>query len=401
MKIEYQRFIDSFFGRLICRLLDIFHILTKKGKIRVAPKKICVILLSEMGSITLTWPMIHRLKEKYPDSEIFILTFQRNIEIIKILNLVPDKNILTMNDQTFFSIISEALKVLWVMRKLKVNTVIDCELFSRISSIFSFLSGAGTRVGFHPHTQEGLFRGNHINGPVLYNPHLHIAHQFINLAEAIESYHFPLNKRIPSDDELINPEFCIESHEQKQIVERIHRIFPSNAASLLSRPLVILNPGAGLLPIRAWPIDYYTKVAYGLLEAGFSIAVTGLKEDSALGETITGFCQSDFCVNFTGWTRDIKEFLVLLSISSLLITNDGGPGHFAALTSTPSIVLFGPETPVLYGCLNPNGVNMYAKCACSPCLSAYNHRNSPCDGDNVCLKSILPDEVISKSLEFF
>jgi hypothetical protein len=25
---------------------------------------------------------------------------------------------------------------------------------------------------------------------------------------------------------------------------------------------------------------------------------------------------------------------------------------------------------------------------CSPCLSAYNHRDTPCNGDNQCLKQI-------------
>ena len=51
--------------------------------------------------------------------------------------------------------------------------------------MLSFLSGAPVRVGFHRHTQEGLYRGDFINCPVLYNPYQHISQQFINLAEAI------------------------------------------------------------------------------------------------------------------------------------------------------------------------------------------------------------------------
>ena len=396
MNIKTQRFIDSFFGKLICRMLDIFHFFKKNRTCSAVPEKICIILLSEMGSLTLIFPMIHRLKVKYSSSKLFIMTFQKNIEIINLLNLVPEKNILTVDDKTFFSVVSDALKALWMLRQLKIDTVIDCELFSRISSIFSFLSGADTRVGFHPHTQEGLFRGNHITRPVLYNPYLHIAHQFINLVEAIESSHTPANKRIVSDKKLILPEYTVKRDEKEEMIGKIHH---SYSAKLLNRPLVLLNPGGGLLPIRAWPIQYYCSVASELVEAGCSVAVTGLEEDKALGETITDFCQNDFCVDFTGCTKNINEFLVLLSISSLLITNDGGPGHFASLTSTPSIILFGPETPVLYGCLNPTAVNMHAACACSPCLTAYNHRNSPCDGDNVCLKSILPEQVIGKSFE--
>jgi len=38
--------------------------------------------------------------------------------------------------------------------------------------------------------------------------------------------------------------------------------------------------------------------------------------------------------------------------------------------------------------------------ACSPCLSAYNHRLTFCDGDNQCLKRIAPDPVLANALAF-
>lgn len=39
--------------------------------------------------------------------------------------------------------------------------------------------------------------------------------------------------------------------------------------------------------------------------------------------------------------------MVLFHLAALLITNDGGPGQFAALTPVPVIIFFGPETPAL------------------------------------------------------
>ena len=90
---------------------------------------------------------------------------------------------------------------------------------------------------------------------------------------------------------------------------------------------------------------------------------------------------------------------MLLHLGVLLITNDGGTGHFASLTPIASIVLFGPETPALYGSLSARAVNLHKPLSCSPCLTAYNHRRSPCDGDNVCLKSISPEEVLAAADE--
>ena len=83
----------------------------------------------------------------------------------------------------------------------------------------------------------------------------------------------------------------------------------------------------------------------------------------------------------------------------LLVTNDGGPGQFAALTPIWTLMLFGPETPSLYAPVTPKCYSFYSQWPCSPCLTAYNHRSSYCDGDNQCLKVIAPDTVLAKARE--
>ena len=62
---------------------------------------------------------------------------------------------------------------------------------------------------------------------------------------------------------------------------------------------------------------------------------------------------------------------------------------------------YGLEIPLLYGPLNSNAFSFYKPLSCSPCITAYNHRNSPCDGDNICLKRISPEEVLVKAYEMF
>jgi ADP-heptose:LPS heptosyltransferase len=56
----------------------------------------------------------------------------------------------------------------------------------------------------------------------------------------------------------------------------------------------------------------------------------------------------------------------------MMLTNDSGPAHFAALAQLKTWVLFGPETPTLYGALDPNAEFIYKGLACSPCVSAAN-----------------------------
>jgi ADP-heptose:LPS heptosyltransferase len=141
----------------------------------------------------------------------------------------------------------------------------------------------------------------------------------------------------------------------------------------------------------------YVRVAQDLVARGFAVAIVGLAEDKPLARTIQGACSAPGCLDLTGYTASVRDVTVLLHLGALLITTDGGTGHFAALTPIPAVVLYGPETPLLYGPLSDRTVTLFKGLSCSPCLTAYNHRRSPCDGDNQCVKTITPEEVLAKA----
>jgi ADP-heptose:LPS heptosyltransferase len=146
------------------------------------PRKILVILLSEMGSLVLAHPMFARLKQRYPEATIYVLQFAKNREVLDLLGVIPEENVLTLDDSSLGGLVRDSLKAIRTLRALRIDAVIDCELFARISSIFSYLSGARLRVGFHRHTQEGLYRGSFINRPVMYNPNA-LSHQFLTMVK--------------------------------------------------------------------------------------------------------------------------------------------------------------------------------------------------------------------------
>jgi ADP-heptose:LPS heptosyltransferase len=167
----------------------------------------------------------------------------------------------------------------------------------------------------------------------------------------------------------------------------------------MGKKLVLLYPSGGLLPIRAWPLKHFCLVAHELVQHGHAVGVIGMETDRKLAHGITSSCNDRNCIDLTGYTKTVRELMILFHFASLLITNDGGPGHFASLTPMPSMTFYGPETPVLYGALNDKTVNFHVPLFCSPCLTAYNHRNSSCDGNNECLKLIDPMAVIEKAFE--
>jgi ADP-heptose:LPS heptosyltransferase len=122
-----------------------------------------------------------------------------------------------------------------------------------------------------------------------------------------------------------------------------------------------------------------------------AVLVTGVASERADAHRIVTTVGSDRVVDLAGQTT-LEDLLHLFDLADLLVTNDSGPAHFAALTDIPILVLFGPETPALYKPLSSNCVALYAGLACSPCVSAFNQKRTPCR-DNRCLKVIGVAEV--------
>jgi ADP-heptose:LPS heptosyltransferase len=403
MKLETQRFIDRWAGQLLCGAVSAWvrftGLFTGPVKPVQSPRNILVILLSEMGSIVLAGPMFAQLRRNYPGVNIHILQLKKNQEVSKLLQLTQPEYMHSLDDSSGGSLIADILSISAKMRTLGLDAVIDCELFSRVSALLSFSTGAPVRVGYTPHTQEGLYRGSFINHAIPYNPYQHISKQFLSLVDALQAAgSTPRSKaspirELPTDTELSVDFTPTELQAYRAKVQADH---PTAAG----RKLVLMYAGGGILPIRAWPAAHYARVAQGLCAAGFAVGLIGLKDDAQLAKDLIAQIQNAACLDLTGYTRSIRELLMLFHASELLITNDGGPGHFATLTPIQTMVFFGPETGKLYGPLGSRNVVLESGIACSPCLSAYNHRLTFCDGDNQCLKRIAPDPVLDQALHF-
>ncbi|MDO9197235.1 glycosyltransferase family 9 protein [Rhodoferax sp.] len=400
MRVQTQRWIDRWLGQLLCSVVSVWVRLVTRGRparsLPHEPRHILVILLSEMGSVVLAGPMFATLRQRYPSATLHVLQLKKNQEVAALLGLAKPEHLHALDDSAGLGLLGDIWRVSMTLRRLPLDAVIDCELFSRISSLMSYLSGAPLRVGFTPHTQEGLYRGSYINRAIPYNPYQHISKQFLSLVDALGADSMPRNKAapirgLPSDTQLVVPFEAAELNAYR------HKMLADHP-TLADRKIVLIYAGGGLLPERAWPAAHYARVARGLCQAGHAVGLIGLRDDAQLAHDLLAQIGSEFCVDLTGYTRSIRELLMLFHGADLLITNDGGPGHFASLTPIRTMVFFGPETGRLYGPLGSRAQVLESGLACSPCLSAYNHRETFCDGDNQCLKRIAPDPVLADAL---
>jgi ADP-heptose:LPS heptosyltransferase len=253
------------------------------------------------------------------------------------------------------------------------------------------LCGADRRVGFYRFHQEGLYRGEMLTHRVSYNPHIHIAKNFIALIDALlaKTPTVPYAKTRIGDDEITAEIAPATAQARAAMLERIRRLAPFDPER---HRLVLINPNASeLLPHRRWMPERFAQLIGRILGAYDDVVVliTGAPEERAEAERLAAQ-NGDRSVSFAGHSA-LAELPALYANAAVMITNDSGPGHFAAAAGLPTIVLFGPETPKLYQPLG-NSHAIYAGLACSPCVSAHNHRKTACT-DNVCMQAIEVDEV--------
>ena len=389
MNIDLMRQVDYWAGVplsfLSTYLLKPLFALQKPKK----PSKVLLIELSEMGSTILCDPAMQKLKES--GCELFFVIFKKNEPSLRLLNTVTPENTFTIREDSLSTLAVDTLSFLVWCRKKGIDSVIDLELFSRFTALLTGFCGATNRVGFYSFFNEGLYRGDMLTHKVAYNPHIHIAKNFISLTNALLSSapETPYSKKAVTDGEIKLEKAEIKDEAKAAIVEKIKWALPLYDES---KRIVIFNANASdLMPLRRWPRKYYIELGRKLLESyeDIIILLTGAPSERE-GLDIIRAALGDRCVNFAGLTG-FSELAPLYAVSRLMLTNDSGPAHFAAVTDLPTFVFFGPETPALYGSLG-NFTPIYAGLACSPCVSAANHRKSACD-DNQCVKVITPDFV--------
>jgi ADP-heptose:LPS heptosyltransferase len=398
MKIDTMRQIDRRAGVPLCALATV--LLWLRDLLWRRPprplRRVLFIELSEMGTTVLAEPAMRKARERC-GAELFFVIFTRNVGSVDLLGSFPPASVFTISDASMFALTRDTLAFLLWTRRKRIDTVVDLELFSRFTALLSGLCGADRRVGFHRFHNEGLYRGEMLTHRVAYNPHIHVAKNFIALIDALLAAKptVPYSKILIGDDQIRAEIAAPTASDRTRMLARIRALLPFDPAA---QRLVLINPNASeLLPHRRWQPDRFSQLIGRILANHDDIVVliTGAPEECSDAERLAA-AAGPRCVSFAGHSA-LADLPALYAHAALMVTNDSGPAHFAAAGGLPTIVLFGPETPKLYGPLG-NFRAIYAGLACSPCVSAHNHRRTACT-DNVCMQAISVEEVYAAVVE--
>jgi len=404
MNSDLSRIIDRWAGVPLCALLTLLHRLVPPP--RVEPdrvRRLAFLKPAEQGATVLAASAMRVAIARLGAENVFFLCFQKNAEILRVMNLVPETNLVLVDDRNPVTLTRDTLRAIAFLREHHIDAVVDLEFFSRYTALICGLSGAGIRVGLHRFQSEGCYRGSLFNRPVLFNPYLSTADLYRALTESVwDNGSIPcLKKKLEKEeDDALRPLFSPTIEDENGLAALID---VAGMRDILASPFTVLfNPKFGdELPMRAWPAARYEQLAGQLFEEipDARIFLVGLPGEQEQAASFSRRFAPGQVGDLTG-RLTLRQLITLCGKVDAMVSSDSGPAHFASLTDVPILVLFGPESPRLFAPRSPNVTVFYAGLACSPCFSAWNHRTSSCR-DNQCMKAIAPETVLEKLLEIY
>ena len=195
------RWIDINIGQVSCFGLTLWRKVTRVfgGKKPTAPKKIVFIKFIEQGATVLAYSAIKRAVETVGRENVYFCVFKPNRPILDLIGIIPEENVIQLDDSGLFRFLGDALKAMFKIRRLGIDSSIDMEFFSRASAIFAYMSGVRNRVGLHRFTSEYPYRGDLLTHKVAHNAYLHTSKAYLVLVEALLQGpgEIPLLKQMP------------------------------------------------------------------------------------------------------------------------------------------------------------------------------------------------------------
>jgi ADP-heptose:LPS heptosyltransferase len=95
---------------------------------------------------------------------------------------------------------------------------------------------------------------------------------------------------------------------------------------------------------RRWPPPRFAPVARKLAADGHHVIITGAPEERELAESIAAASGVQAMTNL-----NLPQLVNLIARARLIICGDTGVAHIASNYRTPSVILFGPVSPTLWG----------------------------------------------------
>jgi lipopolysaccharide heptosyltransferase II len=331
------------------------------------PFRILIRSSNWLGDAVMSVPAVSAIKNGRPDVHVTIAAPDK---IAPMWKLIPEVDAIIP--------LSEG-SLLPVVRQLRQQMPFDAAILFPNSlrvALETWLSGIPRRVGYRGHCRSWLVN-QIVREPRKPGPPEHHSLRFLRIArecgaETEKTSNVQLRKLSRAGCPTLN----VQLSDSDQL------------STINHQPLKIgLCPGAEYGPAKRWlPERFAEAVVKITAQSSAQWILLGTKKDAAIGEQIAAAI-GDHCVNRIGQTT-LDQLIDELRRCSLLLTNDTGTMHLAALLGVPVAAVFGSTEPRLTGPLGNGHTILRHHVECSPCFLRE------CPIDFRCMKAITADEVV-------
>lgn len=324
--------------------------------------KILVIAPSWVGDAVMVQPLLRRIKERQPDTEVELFApawvapvFERMAEVsrVEINPLAHGEFSFKLRRQ-----LGQALKERHYRQAIVLPN-------SWKSALVPFFAGIPLRTGFVGELRYGLLNDAR---PLDKQALPLMVERFAQLAECPGT---ALSRPLP--------------YPRLNAVERGRDKALAKLGLVPRKPISAFCVGAEYGPAKRWPPEHFAKLAERLSEH-YEIWLFGSAKDAAIGAAIEQL-SGGRAMNLCGKT-DLAEAIDLLSLAQFVVTNDSGLMHVAAALDKPLVAIFGSSSPSFTPPLSDKARIASLNLPCSPCFKRecpYGHLD--------CLAKFTPAQV--------
>jgi heptosyltransferase I len=360
-------------------------------------RKILLIKLSAVGDVVHTFPVLNKLRRRYPAAQIDWLV---SSPIAEFLSPHPAiNNILEFAREEWtrpwrLTPLSNSARLAARLRAAGYDLVLDLQGQLR-SGLCARATGAPVRIGFgkpvarrweemsgelpdeaRKHAWQGAREGSWL----AYTHYIPLPSLEVH---AVDRY-LAVGPMLGLDDGIADFSFPIPREAADRIDALLHYYGIANAK------LVALAPGT-VWETKQWRREGFAAVARHFLQEGLAVTLIGSARERALCDEVVALAPG--AINLAGETT-LPELAALIRRSALAVTNDSGPMHLAVALGRPVVSIFGPTYPVWVGPYRRADVALRADIPCSPC---YLRQLSRCMYGHDCMREVTAEAVIERA----
>ncbi|MGF1614247.1 MAG: lipopolysaccharide heptosyltransferase I [Gammaproteobacteria bacterium] len=146
-------------------------------------------------------------------------------------------------------------------------------------------------------------------------------------------------------------------------------------------------------PTKHWPERYWIELAHLVQDTGFDLWLPAKsKAEGRRADVIAGDCAKARVLPPSALT----EVVGVLAAARGVVGVDTGLAHLSAALGIPTVVLFGPTSPLRTGAVGRYHRNLSATLPCAPCLSRHCRYQGPSEVTPACFQSLSPTHVFGE-----